>query len=183
MVGGAARAPYLFGMKRTVLALASIVLSAATLLGPTSAALADCADGAAPGVNWRRCLFDGRPLVDADLSGAMLRDAAFNRGRLDGANLSDSDAYRAKFVSATAKNAKFDRARLIEADFTRADLSGASFIGADLRNARLVDVNLQGGDLTDARLHGADLRQADFSGARWVDGRKICAEKSIGQCN
>ncbi|HRJ60682.1 MAG TPA: pentapeptide repeat-containing protein [Azospirillaceae bacterium] len=42
---------------------------------------------------------------------------------------------------------------------------------------------MQGGDLTDARLHGADLRQTDFSGARWIDGRKICAEKSIGQCN
>lgn len=170
-------------MKRIAIAFAFAALSASALLSGTSAAWADCADSAAPGVNWRRCLFDGRPLVDADLSGAMLRDAAFYRGRLDGANLSDADAYRTKFVSASAIAAKFDRARLIEADFTRADLSRASFVGADLRNARLVDVNLRGGDLTDARLHGADLRQTDFSGARWIDGRKICAEKSIGQCN
>lgn len=170
-------------MKRIVVAFALAVLSTAALLSAATPARADCADGAAPGVNWRRCLFDGRPLVGADLSGAMLRDSAFYRGRLDGANLTGADAYRAKFVSATAKGAKFDRARLIEADFTRADLAGASFVGADLRNARLSDANLRGGDLTDARLHGADLRQADFSGARWIDGSKICAENSIGQCN
>lgn len=161
--------------------LALLVLLTACLTAVPAAA--DCTDSAGPGVNWRRCLFDGRELHDVDLTGAMLRDAAFGRARMTGANLSQTDAYRAKFISTDLKGAKFIGARLIEADFTRADLAGASFADADLRNAKLVDADLRGADLTGARLHGADLRRTDFSRARWIDGQRLCADNSIGQCN
>ena len=49
--------------------------------------------------------------------------------------------------------------------------------------ARLFRATLRNADLTDARMTGADLLKADLSGATWTDGRTVCAEGSIGQCN
>ena len=173
-----ARTTYVLSMKSKVCAfiLASFVFCAAP-------AAADCASPAGPGVNWRRCLMDGGDYRSVDLTGSILRDAVFNRARIDNALLVDADAYRAKFVSASADSVKFDRARLIEADFTRANLRGASFIGADLRGARLIDASMQGANLSGARISGADLRQTNFSGALWIDGAHLCGDNSIGQCN
>ena len=55
--------------------------------------------------------------------------------------------------------------------------------GADLRRARFFDAILREADLTGARLPGADLTRADLSGATWVDGKRVCAEGSLGRCN
>lgn len=147
------------------------------------AARADCADQPRAEVSWRRCTFDGRDLSGAVLDRANLRDSAFVRARLNGASLTDADGYRTKFVSAEMKGIKLDRARLIEADFTRAVMTGASLRDADLRNAKLNGADLVGADLTGARLSGSDFRHADVSGATWIDGKTICGENSLGQCN
>lgn len=147
---------------------------------PTHAA---CTDAAVPGVDWRRCVLDNRDLQGIGISGARLRDASFVRTDLSGSDLSGVDGFRAKFMSAKLANVRFDGARLSEADLTKADLTGASFKGADLRRARLFRAILRGADLTDARMKGADLFEADLSGAIWIDGQKLCAEGSIGQCN
>lgn len=149
---------------------------------PLSAA-ADCADPPSPQVNWRRCYFDGQDLGSVKLSGAMLRDATFQRGTISGGDFSRSDGYRAKFLSVTGRETRFDQARLIEADFTRADLAGASFREADLRNARFFGAVLRKADFTGAKLSGTDFVNADLTGATWVDGARICADNSIGQCN
>ena len=146
-------------------------------------AVAACTDPAAPEVNWRRCYHDGRSLVDVDLSGAMMRDATFQRANLDGSNLSGIDGFRAKFISASMVDVNLDGARLFEADLTRSDLTGASLIDADMRQAKLVNAVLREADLTGARMSGADLRNADLTGARWIDGERICGDASIGQCN
>jgi uncharacterized protein YjbI with pentapeptide repeats len=135
-----------------------------------SPAHADCTDSAGPEVNWRRCYHDGRDLIGVNLEGAMLRDATFQRSNLSDANLSKVDGYRARFVSTDLPKARFEGARLIEADFTRANLTGASFLDADLRNAKMINAVLR-----DAN--------ADLSGVIWVDGKRRCAENSIGQCN
>jgi uncharacterized protein YjbI with pentapeptide repeats len=146
-------------------------------------ALADCSDFAAPGVNWRRCLQDGQDLRGVDLSGATLDDASFKRADLSGALLAGADARRAKFVSATMHDVVLDEARLIRADLTTADLTGASLRDADLTNARLFRADLSKADLTGARLSNADLLRAVLSGATWIDGKTVCADNSIGQCN
>ncbi|WP_083897377.1 pentapeptide repeat-containing protein [Azospirillum sp. B506] len=158
-------------------------VAAVPMVFSVGSALADCTEAARPTVNWRRCSLEGQMLTGVDLSGAMLRDASFQRATLGEAKLTDADGYRAKFISATAPGAVFDRARLIEADFTRADLTGASFREADLRNAKMVGASLARADLTGAKLSGTDLRHADLSGARWTDGKHVCAESSVGQCN
>jgi uncharacterized protein YjbI with pentapeptide repeats len=157
------------------------VLGVALWLAATPA-LAACTDPAGPEVNWRRCYQDARNLVAVDLTGAQLRDATFQRSALDRATLAGADAYRAKFISATLTEAVFDGARLTESDFTSADLTGASLKDADLRNARFVGATMVGVDLSGARLGGAELRNADLSGATWVDGTRVCAEGSRGQC-
>ena len=38
-------------------------------------------------------------------------------------------------------------------------------------------------DLSGATVRGTDFGGADLSGATWTDGKRVCAEGSIGQCN
>jgi Uncharacterized low-complexity proteins len=144
---------------------------------------ADCNDSPVPQVDWVRCYMDGRDFQGADLTAAELRDASFFRAHLKGANFSGADAYRAKFYLADLTGARFDKARLAEADFTDADLRGASLRNADLRGAKLVSADLRNADLTGANLRSTDLFRANLAGATWIDGKRRCAEGSVGQCN
>ncbi len=168
------------GMMRRLLATTVVAIG---LVAAAQPALAACTDPAEPGVNWRRCYHDGRDFGVVDLTGAMLRDATFQRSVLDGSTFDGADAFRAKFISASLEGTSFINARLFQADLTRAILAEADLSGADLRGARLVRADLSGADLTGARLEGADLRDANLSLATWVRGGRICAEGSIGQCN
>lgn len=154
-----------------------------SLLFSPSIAQAACTDPPEPGVNWKRCLFNGDSLNGLDLQNARLRDASFFRADLTDSNLNGSDAFRAKFVNAVMTSVQFESAKLSEADFTKADLRNASFVGSDMRRAKLNRANLREADLTNARLQGADLTRADLSGATWTTGSKVCAEGSIGRCN
>lgn len=160
--------------------LLALLLPLVVLTGEAEAA---CADPPAPGVNWQRCNFDGISLGDSDLTGARLRDASFFRADLSGSDIAGADAQRVKFVNATLVGIKLDDAQLYEADLTKADLTNASMVGVDLRRARLYRAVLRGADLTGARLTDADLTRADFSGATWSDGKRVCAEGSVGRCN
>ena len=161
----------------------SAAFAAVLLALSAQTALAACTEFPEPGVNWRRCYHDGRDLTGVNLEGAMLRDATFQRSVMKGANLSQVDGYRAKFVSTSMTGVRLDHARLIEADLTRADLTGASLVETDLRNAKLVNAILRDANLSGAKIQGTDFRNADLSGATWVDGSRKCAEQSIGQCN
>jgi len=162
------------------LTFAAVFPSFSFLAGP---AVAGCTDPPEPKVNWQRCAFDRENLKGVDLSGARLRDGSFFRTNLSEADLSAVSAFRAKFVNAVLIDARFDKAKLEGADFTKADLSDASFVDADLRRVRLFRATLRGANLTGARMGGADLNQADLSGATWIDGKRTCAEGSIGRCN
>ena len=161
----------------------SAAFAAILLALSAETALAACTEFPEPGVNWRRCYHDGRDLTGVNLEGAMLRDATFQRSAMKGANLSQVDGYRAKFVSTSMTGVRLDHARLIEADLTRADLTGASLVETDLRNAKMVNAILRDANLSGAKIEGTDFRNADLSGATWVDGSRKCAEQSIGQCN
>ena len=113
------------------------VLGLTCLLVGAGPALAECADVAAPGVYWRRCLQDGQDLRGVDLTGATLRDASFERTDLSEAILVEVDGRRAKFISATLQKVRLDHANLVRADFTNANLTGASLVGVDLTMARM----------------------------------------------
>jgi uncharacterized protein YjbI with pentapeptide repeats len=181
-VGGRMANPKLMNKRCLILAfgLAAGLLSG--VLGVGQAA-AGCTDPPNPGVNWQRCNFNGFDLKEVVLTGARLRDGSFFRTDLSGSDLSNTSAFRAKFVNADMRGANLGGAKLSEADFTKADLSGASLSGADLRRARFFHADLRGADLTGARLRGADLTMADLSGATWTDGKRVCAEGSQGRCN
>ena len=149
-------------------------------MGPVSAA---CTDTPAPEVNWQRCYLDNRNFRDVDLTGAVLRGAFFARSNLSGSNFSEIEGRRSKFVAAVLNNVIFDRARLVGADFTNSELSRSSFKGADLRRARFFRANMKGADLSNAILDNTDFLKANLSGATWIDGKTVCSEGSIGQCN
>jgi uncharacterized protein YjbI with pentapeptide repeats len=159
-----------------------ILVAIFALLAPGSAR-ADCTDSAGPGVDWRRCIFDRQELRGLDLSEANLRDSSFTRADLSGSKLVRIEGFRARFVSAKLNKAVLDEARLVEADLTKADLAGASLVKANLARAHLFRAILTGANLTGANLRGADLLEADLSGATWVDGKRVCANQSIGRCD
>lgn len=171
-------------MLRTMRRLVPTILPLALLASALSPRIvaAACTDPPGPEVEWRRCYQDQQELRGVDLSEARLRDASFVRATLDGSSLAGADAFRARFVSASLVNVRLDEARLYQADLTKADLTGSSLRSADLRGAKLVSANLTGADMTGARLDGADLRGALLAGARWSDGVRVCAERSVGQC-
>lgn len=78
-------------------------------------------------------------------------------------------------------------ARCPEVNLTNANLEGINLQGAYLKGAKLKNTILRNANLVDAYLYeadltGADLRGADLSKAIWPDGR-VCAFRSIGQCN
>ena len=152
-------------------------------LAGLGAAHAACTDPPEAGVNWQRCIFDGLEFHDVDLKGARLRDASFFRADLSRSDLSEISGFKAKFVNSVLNETKFYKAKLSEADFTKADLTGASLANADLRRTRFFDAILRNADLTGARLTGADFARADLSGATWADGKRVCAEGSLGRCN
>jgi uncharacterized protein YjbI with pentapeptide repeats len=171
------------GLRAPTLLLAVLVAAGLGSFANPRPAVAGCTEPPGPGVNWQRCTFDGLNLKEVDLSGARLRDGSFFRADLSAANLSETEAYRAKFVNAGLQGAVFDGAKLYEADLTKADLTGASLVGVDLRRARLYRAVLRDANLTGAQLKGADLTRADLSGATWTDGERVCAEGSVGRCN
>ncbi|MFD2206366.1 pentapeptide repeat-containing protein [Kiloniella antarctica] len=145
-------------------------------------AAAACTDPPAQEVNWQRCNMDGLNFDGVDLTSGRLRDTSFIRGSMNNANLQNVSAFRTKFVSTSLIETNFTKASLPEADFTKADLTGVNFTEANLGRARLYKAMLRGANLTKAKLKGADLTKADLSGATWVDGKKICAEGSVGRC-
>ena len=160
-----------------------VAMALATLMSVSTAAQAGCTDPPEPGVNWQRCNFDYLDLKGIDLTGARLRDGSFFRTDLSAAVMAETETLRAKFVNSILIESVFDRAQLYEADLTKADLTDASLVGTDLRRAKLYRAVLRGANLTDAQLGGADLARADLSGATWTDGKRICAEGSVGRCN
>jgi uncharacterized protein YjbI with pentapeptide repeats len=159
---------------------AAVVLA---LLGGVAPARAACTDVAGPKVDWRRCSLDGGDFAKQTLTGAVLRDASFAFANLAGADLTGADAYDAKFLNANLSGARLDGAIFGEADFTRANLTGASLAHADLRRAHFFRAILRDADFTGAQLGGTDLLNADLTGALWIDGKRRCAEGSVGQCN
>lgn len=165
------------GMKPMVLAAA-----AALLAFGAAPALADCSDPPAPGVEWRRCIMDGLNLTGIDVTQAAIRDSRFGRANLDGAVMRGANLTNSRFVAASLRQAILDDTDLTTADMTNADLTGASLKGAHLRRTRFFGAVLREADLTGARIEGADFLHTDLSGARWTDGKTVCAEGSSGRC-
>ncbi|MBD3240351.1 MAG: hypothetical protein GF331_07180 [Chitinivibrionales bacterium] len=107
----------------------------------------------------------------ANLKGADLEEAIFDRASLVGVNLSHTEASDASFVDARLDGAcmvdiDLDCARLKRARFGGADLRDASLLMTELQQADLRGVNWRDATLRDAKLQGADLRESDFSAAR-----------------
>ncbi|GHU05037.1 hypothetical protein FACS1894205_4290 [Alphaproteobacteria bacterium] len=152
------------------------------LLGVKIAA-ADCTQPPGPSVDWSRCLVNGRDLSGHDFTASRLVEASFPRATLNRVILTNVNGYRAKFISASMIEAVLDGGSFPDADLTKADLSGASLKNADFRRARFFATNLARADLSGAKMERADLTGANLSGTRWIDGERICAEGSIGQCN
>ncbi|WP_018632718.1 pentapeptide repeat-containing protein [Neomegalonema perideroedes] len=121
--------------------------------------------GAPPGLDASRsrAAFDA---VEADLTGANLREAD-----LEGGDFSKAILRRADLAEAKALSVSFRGADLREADFAYAKLSGADFSGADLRGTSLVFADLRGADLKGADLTGAFAPGALFFGARLAGAR------------
>ena len=90
------------------------------------------------------------------------------------------------FSVAVAVQGHADPLRVVSTTTDLAALTEA--VGGDLVDVQAIARGTQDPHFVDARpsfmrrMRGADLHYADLSGATWVDGKKICAEGSIGRC-
>jgi uncharacterized protein YjbI with pentapeptide repeats len=109
--------------------------------------------------NFHRIIFDEMNLRDADLSGAILRNAGFVGAEISGAKMQDASLMNAYFMGAKMLGAKLNNAILVGADFTGADLTGATCFNA---NARFSCFHR-------AKIVGADMRVENAEQAQWVD--------------
>lgn len=110
---------------------------------------------AGAGPAWAECSERGEPGVD-------WRGCFFDRQNLSAVDLTN--------------------ARLRGASFKRADLTGANLSKAGAFRAKFVNAKMSKARLDGAQLEEADLSKADLTGATWIDGKRICAEGSIGKC-
>ena len=77
---------------------------------------------------------------------------------------------------------QLDNLNLAGALLTGARLDYSTLRNTNLNNALLRRATMRGTNLFGANLARANLADADLSGATWIDGVKICAEGSIGEC-
>lgn len=128
-----------------------------------------------------------KDFVDADLSGADLRDAWLRCFDLTGANLSWADLRGVDLSRAILNGTNLSYAHLDEANLEGAvldarttlrfaqapqsDLTGAIVAGAALRNIDLRDSNLSDVDATGADFTGADLSRTNLHNATFEKAR------------
>ncbi|GLW05457.1 hypothetical protein Misp01_05870 [Microtetraspora sp. NBRC 13810] len=134
--------------------------------------------------NLTKARLDGLPLVQKDLTGAILRDASLKETNLTQAHLEYADLRGANLTEADLGQLQADHADLRKAVLVDADAGQAEFPHADLTGARLTRAELAQADFTDAKLVGADLtdaspgqikaRKADFT-------RAVLREAKLGQ--
>ena len=77
---------------------------------------------------------------------------------------------------------EFRRSLFTAVTFRAADLQYAQFRGADLIEVDFSNADLRFADFSDASLVDVNFEGANLSGALWIDGNKVCAPQSIGQC-
>ena len=134
-----------------------------------------------------RIIFGAVALLALPMTGPMTGAAAFEATEL--ATLKAGGACpRCDLSGADLKGMDLSGRDLQGADLSSAQLQGADLTRANLRSvnlekAELAEANLRKAILDGARLTGADLARADLSGATWVDGKRVCAEGSLGRCN
>lgn len=131
----------------------------------------NCADSAAPGVNWRNCVLLDLDVGAASLAGANMNSAILRHAKLTATNLVESDLRYADLRGADLSYAQLNLALVQGANLRDCDLSQADLTAADLRHT----------DLTGSRLTGANLTAARLGGAIWIDGR-TCSLDSVGSC-
>jgi DNA-binding MarR family transcriptional regulator len=131
----------------------------------------DLEDANLQGAVIRDARFDGSNLENAKLNGARLESARFNGANLEGAELAGctltearfegSNCERAVFSDSNLADARFEGSNLEEAVLDGANLAGARFSGCDLSSA-----SFRGAELRGARFDDCELNGADFKGAR-----------------
>jgi hypothetical protein len=110
----------------------------------------------------------GLNLSKAQLQGAKLWAAKFQRANLTEAQLQGADFTAAQLQQAVLKNAQlreavFWKTECQRADFTAAQLQGAYLWEANLQGAILIGAQLQGANLVKANLEGAQLQGVDLT--------------------
>ncbi|MBI2917860.1 MAG: pentapeptide repeat-containing protein [Chloroflexi bacterium] len=100
-----------------------------------------------------------------DLSGANLRETQLWRANLAGADLWEARLEGAFLGSCRLEHADLGKGNLSGADLWEAHLNGAYLRGANLAGAHMPQAKLVGAFLEGADLSGADLKDADLSRA------------------
>lgn len=142
--------------------------------------------------NLQGAIFRDASLEQVDLCGACLDNAyasnadlnitwLCNKASMKKARLNGSNLYRTCLRRAQMQGVQLRGAYLREADLQRVNLQDADLQAANLQKAHLEEAYLQGADLREADLRGAHLQGADLSKAKLqgahLQGAKLCDAK------
>jgi uncharacterized protein YjbI with pentapeptide repeats len=122
------------------------------------------------GASLKEANFERVNLFGADLTGAWLKGAGFQKAKLHRANLQNSKLNDANFERASLEAANLQEANLVMANFqaadlVRADLQSANLLMANLNGANLRGANMEGSNVTNVRFFRGS-RQRNFQGIR-----------------
>jgi len=139
-------------------------------LGRTRLVLATAIDANFTGADLREAVFTGADCRGAVLTGARMGlfrggKATFDGGRLIGADLSATDLSGASMQNCRAWGARFNASNAVGLDLTRSDVHGSDFRQADLQMANLTNAKGNGADFSNSKLAHAILQGAYMEGA------------------
>lgn len=159
------------------------------------AAIAECSDWPAPGVDWTKCRKTSKVMKSIDFTNAILEETNFygsnlangiflganlfkaelssarlSGAKLDGVDMRKSVGYRAKFDRASLKGAQMEKSEFSRAFFVATDLSDANLIKSefgrvDFEHANLDRTKFNYANLSRALLSGASMVGSDFTKA------------------
>ena len=125
------------------------------------------------------CRMDGAVLVGADLSGAKLRNAHFNKANLSKAYLHGADLFCADFSEANLEETCLQRAFLFGSNMRKAHLIKANLRWADISMSCFEKANLEKADLCWAYIAGAKITDAILKGVI-INSTEIETWKALG---
>ena len=109
-----------------------------------------------------------------------LKQGAFNRLNLAGADLAGSDLTGVSLKYANFRNASLDASKLDGADLRGSNLKEASLVGASAKRTNFRGSKFIGASVLEADFLGANVENADFSSSNLSVRQAVAFEKFVG---
>lgn len=141
-----------------------------------------CTSGTFSSCDLEGAQINGQDLSDANLEGAILKNAVIYNTSLSRANLENADLTGAilKFVDLSGAN--LTDSKLINTSMLFVDFSEATLSNAFIQGSKLKGVYFNNAVCEEVEFGMVETKLVDFSGATGIKAGSACAEDSFGSC-